>query len=413
MIGGLSLKTRLEINVYEAARERISWVFDNFKKVYVCFSAGKDSTCMLHMVMDEAIRRNRKVGVLLIDLEGQYKMTIDHALECREMYAHRTDWYWVCLPIHLRNAVSAYEPFWKCWDKEAEKSWVRQMPDDCIHDYDFFPFFREGMEFEEFAPMFGEWYADGEECACMVGIRADESLNRYRTIANRGKKRKDGKAWTTQITENVYNVYPLYDWQTQDDWIYQGRNPEKPYNRIYDYMYLAGVSIHQMRICQPYGDDQKRGLWLYHILEPETWSRVVQRVSGANSGAMYIRHSGNISGYRNINKPDGHTWESFCNLLLQSMPEKSKCHYDEVINKYVSQWVDRCYPDGIPDEADLMVEKKKDVPSWRKMCKCLLKNDFWLRGLDYQPQKSEMYYEIIKMAKQKQKIDEHQITLWE
>ena len=47
------------------------------------------------------------------------------------------------------------------------------------------------------------------------------------------------------------------------------------YNKIYDLMHMAGVGIHQMRLCQPYGDDQRKGLWLFKMLEPETWSKVV------------------------------------------------------------------------------------------------------------------------------------------
>ncbi len=118
-------KIGLGLNVYEAAKERIKYTFDKFKKISVSFSAGKDSTVMLHMVMDEAIERNQKVGVLLIDLEGQYKLTIDHAKECFKMYEDYIDLYWVCLPIHLRNAVSNFEPFWKCWDSEVKKDWIR------------------------------------------------------------------------------------------------------------------------------------------------------------------------------------------------------------------------------------------------------------------------------------------------
>ena len=53
-------------------------------------------------------------------------------------------------------------------------------------------------------------------------------------------------------------------------------------------MHKAGVALGNMRICQPYGDDQRRGLWLFHLIEPETWARVVARVNGANSGALYI-----------------------------------------------------------------------------------------------------------------------------
>lgn len=396
------MKKKLGINVYEAAQQRISWMFDTFERVYVSFSAGKDSTCMLHMVMDEAIKRNRKIGVLLIDLEGQYKLTIDHALRCREMYKDHSEWYWVCLPIHLRNAVSVYEPFWKCWDKEAEQSWIRKMPDDCISDVNFFPFFRDGMEFEEFVPLFGQWYAQGKTCACCVGIRSDESLNRYRTIANKHKEPYEDKMFTTRVIDKVYNVYPIYDWKTEDDWIYQGKNKDKPYNELYDYMHLAGLTIHQMRICQPYGDDQRRGLWLFHLIEPETWARVVARVNGANSGALYINNTGNINGYRSISKPPHHTWESFAKLLINSMPKKTQEHYKIKINKFISWWEERGYPDGIPDEADYKMEQKRDVPSWRRICKCLLRNDFWCKGLSFSQQKSSAYQKYLDYMKRKQ-----------
>ena len=60
-------KTGLGINVYEAAQERISWSFDYFEKLYVSFSGGKDSTTMLHLVMKEAIKRNQKVGLFIVD----------------------------------------------------------------------------------------------------------------------------------------------------------------------------------------------------------------------------------------------------------------------------------------------------------------------------------------------------------
>jgi predicted phosphoadenosine phosphosulfate sulfurtransferase len=65
----MSAKNYLTKNVYEASKERISWTFDNFEKIYVSFSGGKDSTVMIHLVMDEAIKRNKKIGVLFVDLE--------------------------------------------------------------------------------------------------------------------------------------------------------------------------------------------------------------------------------------------------------------------------------------------------------------------------------------------------------
>jgi len=61
-------KVYLQKNVLEASRERISKVFDNFEKYYISFSGGKDSSVMTHLVLDEARKRNKKVGLLIIDL---------------------------------------------------------------------------------------------------------------------------------------------------------------------------------------------------------------------------------------------------------------------------------------------------------------------------------------------------------
>ena len=66
------------VDVLTATRQRIEWVFDTFKRVYVSFSGGKDSTAMLHIVVDEAKKRGVKVGVLFIDWECQFEATIDH-----------------------------------------------------------------------------------------------------------------------------------------------------------------------------------------------------------------------------------------------------------------------------------------------------------------------------------------------
>lgn len=394
-------KRGLGTNVYDAAMERLNWTFDTFEKVYLSFSAGKDSTVMLHMAADVARKKDKRFGVLLVDLEGQYKLTIKHALECVEMYHDIIDLYWVCLPLALRNAVSVYEPKWLCWDKSVKDDWIRQPPECGILDEDYFDFFEPGMEFEEFVPLFGEWYAQGQPCACLVGIRADESLNRFRTIASTAKESFEGRQYTTLVTDNVYNVYPIYDWRTKDIWIYHNKHKEKRHNELYDYMNMAGVSLGHQRICQPYGDDQRRGLWLFHLIEPETWSKVVARVSGANSGALYIMENGNINGYHKVTKPDNHTWESFANLLLCSMPKKTKEHYQNKIILFQKWWMERGYPDGIPDEVDLNLENKRDVPSWRRICKTLLRNDYWCKGLGYTQHKSKAYQKYLDLMRRR------------
>lgn len=395
-------KRAIGISVLDAARERIAWTFDKFERIYLSFSGGKDSTVMLHLVMDEAIKRDRKVGVLFIDLEGQYKLTIDHIHRCFDMYKEYIEKYWICLPIHLRNAVSVYQPHWICWEEDKKDIWVRDMPDDAIFDTEYFPFFFKGMEFEEFVPLFGEWFGGGKMTACFVGIRADESLNRFRTIASTSKVSLKGRKFTTLVAgESLYNIYPIYDWRTKDIWIYHGKNPSKPHNHLYDLMHKAGLTIHQMRICQPYGDDQRRGLWLFHLIEPETWAKIVARVNGANGGALYIQEWGNINGYRRITKPVGHTWESFAQLLVGSMPPKTKTHYENKVAVFRKWWSERGYSDGIPDEAPYDLEAKRKAPSWRRVCKSLLRNDYWCKGMGFSQHKSDAYQKYLDLMKRR------------
>lgn len=396
----MSRKKGLRKDVLTAARERISWSFDTFERIYVSFSGGKDSSIMLHLVMDEAIKRNQRIGVLFVDLEAQYKLTIDHISEIYNLYSDYMEPYWVALPIHLRNAVSQYEPQWVCWDPGRELDWVRPQPKQAITDENFFPFFRHAMEFEEFVPDFGHWFAREKLCVCFVGIRSDESLNRYRSIARSDKARFDGKPWTTYMSRTLYNAYPIYDWHTEDIWTYHGKY-KKPYNKLYDLMYRAGLTIHQARICQPYGDDQRKGLWLYHIIEPETWGRVISRVNGANQGALYSRDSGNILGVMKITKPKGHTWESFARLLLESMPQNTRDHFENKISVFLKWYEDRGYHGGIPDAADSKEEASKKIPSWRRICKALLRNDYWCKGLSFSQTKSKSYTKYMKIMKKR------------
>jgi predicted phosphoadenosine phosphosulfate sulfurtransferase len=351
--------------------------------------------------MEEAILRNRKVAVMFIDFEAQYAETIEHVDEMFSLYRDNIDPHWICVPMKLRNAVTNYEPQWMCWEPGKESVWIREKPMGCKREFDY-PFNPAGMEFEEFIVLFGEWYGQGEPTAGFIGIRAQESLHRYCAIATWEKRNLTfrGHRWTTNIVDKVFNVYPIYDWLTEDIWRYHARFPEKPHNAIYDKMQMAGVPISQQRLCQPFGDDQRRGLWLYHILEPQTWFKLIARVNGANSGALYVEESGNIMGYDRITKPDGHTWRTFCNLLLQTMPKKTREHYIPRFKKFIYGWKQRGYPE-IPDESPPELESKCWAPSWRRMCKVLLRNDYWCKGLGQAQPKSEAWqrFKAMKAAK--------------
>lgn len=398
----MAVKKYLLENVLEASITRIKAIFDNFDKVYISFSGGKDSTVMMHLVMQEAIKRNRIVGVLIIDLEAQYTETIKHIENMIEIYKDNIDLHWVCAELLLRNAVSDFQPKWVCWDEKNTPIWVREKPKQQA-DLNQYDFYLPKMEFEEFMVLFGKWYAQDKLTAGFIGIRADESLHRYRAItATKKNLTFKGWKWTTKLSQNLFNVYPIYDWRTEDIWVFHAKNKHLTHNKVYDLMTMAGVKYSNQRLCQPYGDDQKKGLWLYHILEPDTWYKLLNRVSGVNSGSLYINETGNINGYNDVTKPDNHTWQSYVNYLLRSLPFPMQKHYKERFKKFIVGWKKRGYS-VIPDEAPHDLEVKCWAPSWKRMARCILRNDYYCKGLGQTQPKSEAY-EKYKAIKEKRKL---------
>lgn len=399
-----SKKVLLADNVFHAANKRIEWVFDNFSQVCVSFSGGKDSSVLFHLMADIARRRNCQFDVLFVDWEVQFQHTIQHIAQMKQCYSDVVGrFYWVALPLTTVNGVSQQQPEWISWEPGTE--WVRTPPADAITDQNFFPFYQYAMTFEEFMPAFSRWLAGDKGLVTLTGMRADESLNRFLALASQRKIRyADDKPWTTVSRDGFYcTAYPLYDWKTRDIWIYNGKFKAAG-NPLYDLMYRAGVPITAMRVCEPFGPEQRRGLWLYHILEPETWSRVCSRVSGANSGAIYAHQNGSFYARNKAMTKPGHlTWQEYAMFLLASMPEKTAERYKNKISIYLKWYTERGYPENIPDEQDKDLGGK-DIPSWRRICKTLLKNDFWCRTLSFSPNKSQHYSRYLERIKKKRQM---------
>lgn len=390
-----SWKQSLNINVLEAAQQRIAWAFDAFPKICVSFSGGKDSTVMFHLVAEEAKKRNQHFAVLFVDWEAQYKYTIDHVEEMFNLYKDIIIPYWISLPLKTVNAVSQFEPEWISWEKGKESIWVRQPPEIAITDTLHFPFYTYAMTFEEFVPAFLHYYSNGTPTASFIGIRTLESLNRWRTINAGVKHSYDNKCYTT-TNDNVCNIFPIYDWTTEDIWTFHGKT-NLPYNKLYDQMNRAGLSLHKMRICEPYGSEQRQGLWLFHVIEPETWCKIVARVNGANMGAIYAKEKGNVLGINQIILPPNHTWQSFAIHLLNSMPTTTSEHYKNKISVYLKWYKDRGIT--IPDTQPGDCGSTDNHPSWKRICKTLLRLDYWCRTLSFAPTKTSAYEKYLKLMK--------------
>lgn len=363
---------------------------------------------MFHLSAAIARQLKRKISILFIDWEAQFSHTISTVEKMREQYNDVIEkFYWVALPLTTPNAVSQFQPEWICWQEDVP--WVRQPPDDAITDIGYFPFYQTAMSFEDFVSGFSEWFSTSGPAAIMIGIRADESYNRFLSIASYSKMRfADDKPWTTATAKGrAYNIYPIYDWKTADIWTWFSRTKETC-NALYSLMYQAGVPMRHMRVCEPFGMEQRQGLWLYHVLEPERWALICQRVSGANSGCLYASESSDFYARRQIKKPKHLTWRDYAFALLDSIPGVTAEHYRNKIAVYLRWYQTRGYPDDIPDVQDKNTGSR-DIPSWRRICKVLLSNDYWCRALSFSPNKPGSYRKYSQRKRIKDKRQEWKI----
>lgn len=324
------MKIYSDKDVLTAAIERIEYIFNEFDHVYFSVSGGKDSSMMVQLANKVAMRMNRKFDVFFIDQEAIYQMTSDHIEELKLLPAI-DEFYHICLPFYEDNAVSVFQTQWKMWDQDERDKWVRPITNKPYNNVKFWgEYWTDNPDI--FMKKFSKWYSckKGGKVAVGVGIRTDESYNRFRAVAF-GKYMYNDLPWTTEIDTNVYNFYPIYDFSTQDVWASVFKNGFS-FNQFYELAYKSGLNIHQTRICQPYGHQQRQGLNQYAQFEPETWQKVVNRVSGANFGNIYCKTS--LLGHNGSSKPKHMNWEQYAVFLLESLelycPELTRHYYRKI-----------------------------------------------------------------------------------
>lgn len=422
-------KKYLKQNVYEALLERLQFIFCEFENIYISFSGGKDSGLLLNLVLDfrKKYYPDRQIGVFHQDFEAQYTVTTQYIERTFERIKGEAELYWVCLPMATRTALSSYEMYWYPWDDTKKEQWVRQMPDkEYVINLDHNPIttYRYRMHQEDLAKQFGRWYRKShgdKKTVCLLGIRADESLQRYSGFLNKKYGYKD-ECWISKQFKNVWCASPLYDWKANDIW-HANYLFSYDYNKLYDLYYKAGLTVSQMRVASPFNDYSKDALNLYRVIDTEIWCRLVGRVQGSNFAAIYGRTK--AMGYRSIALPQGHTWKSYTQFLLDTLPKRLRNNYIRKFNTSIHFWHEtgggldektireleqngyRIKRNGvsnytldkksriiflgpIPDDTD-NIKSTKDIPSWKRMCYCILKNDHICRfmgfGLTRQQQK--------------------------
>ncbi len=419
----------MEYDVYEALLQRFRLLFEEFENIYLSFSGGKDSGLLLNLLLDYRNKYypDRKIGLFHQDFEAQYTVTTEYIERTFERVKDEVEPYWVCLPMATRTALSSYEMYWYPWDDKKEECWVREMPDkEYVINMKNNPIttYHYRMHQEDLAKQFGRWYrsshGDGKT-VCLLGMRADESLQRYSGFLNK-KYGYQGQCWISRQFKDVWCASPMYDWSTRDIW-HANYLFGYDYNHLYDLYYKAGLPVSQMRVASPFNDYSKEALNLYRVIDPKIWVKLVGRVQGANFACIYGKTK--AMGYRNVKLPEGHTWESYTRFLLDTLPARLRNNYVKKFNTSIQFWHNTgggldeetireleekgyqirrngvsnytlnkksrvIFTEKIPDDTD-DIKSSKDIPSWKRMCYCILKNDHICRfmgfGLTRQQQK--------------------------
>lgn len=346
-------------DVWEAARDRVRYLYKRFDKIVLSFSGGKDSTSVLHVALSVAAELGKlPLKVYFVDEEAIDPETIAYVGRVRSRPDVSLDWF--CLPIKHRNACSIREPFWTCWSPADRDRWVRPMPEWAITTH---PAFEIGMDYQEWMK---QAFRPEEGTVCVLtGIRTQESMRRYQVIA---RKANDCFVTTSADNRNTYRAHPIYDWSTEDVWTLIHKFGFD-YNRAYDVFNrtdLSGKYLAQ-RICQPFGEEPVRRLDLYAQCFPEMWAKLVQRVPGVNTAYRYAR----TELFQSYDKPEGMTWQEFTWQLVEMQRDVET---REMIRSSIKRLLKR-HARKSPMPVDDAIANPVSGVSWRFLAKIAARGD--------------------------------------
>ena len=327
--------------VLEAARERISFVFEAFSQVIV--SGGKDSSVLCHLALMEAKRRNRRVGLYFLDEEVVYQATVDQVEYLMGLEPEHTIPMWLQVPFHLTNAVSIEEGQVQCWEPGQHKIWMRPKKRDSMQHP---PWDRAKETVHDRRKGFGFYDAitNFERChpaaAFLVGLRAaGESPNRWRAVTKNPVTIAGQQVyWATRKEATV--LYPIYDWNVHDVWRYT-YDAKLKYHKAYDWQFKQGVSIPQMRVSSLTHERAFKSIVDLPAFEPKTYEKLRNRIKGV-ALAQETGKSAKLFACRKLPK-NFKSWVTYRDFLLDTYADPSRVQIFRTrfakhrVNEYVAR----------------------------------------------------------------------------
>jgi predicted phosphoadenosine phosphosulfate sulfurtransferase len=361
--------------VLEAAQERMAYIFDEFENIVVSVSGGKDSTVLAHLALTEAHRRNRKIGVFFLDEEVVYDSTIRQIEYIMNLYPENTVKLWYQIEFHLTNATSLTESQLICWEAGKHKIWMRPKKSFAVQHKPWDPAIetvRDKNKGFGFYDALENIQNSRKNTAFLVGLRAVESMNRWRAVAkNPGYK---DVYWCTRLKNGSASFYPIYDWNFHDIWKYIYDN-KLQYSKIYDYMYKKGMGLNEIRVSSLIHEKAFKSLVELPEFEPNTYDRLLKRIKGISVGQLYgkdrkmLKASSLPKNFKD--------WIEYRNFLLETYPDpEKKAIFVKRFSKHLeNQYVARqqCRQLILNDyENNLPIDNKPDpriemIKKWREI----------------------------------------------
>lgn len=307
----------------DAARERISFVFDAFESIVVSVSGGKDSTVLAHLALAEADRRGRQIGLYFLDEEVVFESTVEQVEYLMSLYPKATNKLWLQIEFALTNATSSTEGQLLCWEHGKHKLWMRPKRADAVKarmwalEEQTVRNRAKGFGFYDAIENFERCYTD---TAFLVGLRAcGESPNRWRAVT-KNPVPIGGKNvyWATRKGSNVA-MYPLYDWNYTDVWRYI-HDAGLRYSRTYDRQLLKGVNPASMRVSSLIHERSFHAICDLPEFEPKTYARLQRRIKGI-ALAQERGKDAKLFAARKLPK-NFKSWRVYRDWLLQTHPDR-------------------------------------------------------------------------------------------
>ncbi|MDR2095737.1 MAG: phosphoadenosine phosphosulfate reductase family protein [Treponema sp.] len=315
------VKLEGSLTVLEAAKQRIINAFSNGKKVYVSFSGGKDSLCMMDIILKLAAEGKIDPSMMIvefIDEEAMYDCVIKKVYEWRKkILLAGAKFNWFCLEVRHYSYFNLLEQdeYFICWDSEKKDSWVRQPPS--------FAIFRHPVckaRKDRYQQFLERHNADG---ISVTGVRMAESIQRFKFMTQSFSARS-GLARGNML-------WPMYDWKDTDIWRYLHEN-KIDIPDVYLYMYQAGIRINQLRVSQFFSIDTAKSLVKMNEYYPDLMDRIIRREPNAYLAALYwdsemFRHSSRTR--RELETPKDYKAEVF---KLYQNHRKNFVMYSSLVN---------------------------------------------------------------------------------